>query len=219
MPKKTFLNLPKPKQQQFLKVAFEEFALHEYHQASITRIVNKLGIAKGSIYQYFENKRDLYFYLLEVAGRMRAKAGEANGNQTPNDFFQFLAENFIKKIHFDLEHPSISGFLFNVMQEKNSDELGNIQLKTKMQTMEFVRQLMERFKSSARIRKDADEEMISYYIVQMQWGFYDYLELKYSFNFREKIKENSPIFDISDDEIEQVVMRFIQLLREGIKRN
>ncbi len=88
-----------------------------------------------------------------------------------------------------------------------------------MQTMDFVRQLMDRFKSSARIRKDVDEEMISYYIVQMQWGFYDYLELKYSFNFREKIKENSPIFDISDDEIEQVVMRFIQLLREGIKRN
>ncbi len=219
MPKKTFINLPKPKQQQFLKLAFEEFALHEYHQASITRIVNRLGIAKGSIYQYFENKRDLYFYLLEVAGRMRTKAGdEINGNGNSNDFFHFLTKNFVQKILFDLEHPIISGFLFNVMQEKNSEELGNIQLKTKEQTMQFVQQLIDKYKQNSRLRKDVDETMLSYFIVQMQWGFYDYLEMKYHFNFRDKIKENSPVYDITEEEIENIVKDFISLLRDGIKR-
>ena len=63
--KPTFERLKSDKKQQFIEAAFEEFALHSFQEASLNRLVKKLGIAKGSVYQYFDDKQALYFYLKE----------------------------------------------------------------------------------------------------------------------------------------------------------
>ncbi len=67
MPSERFYKLKQVKKRSFLKMAYKEFALHSYEGASITRLVADLKMAKGSIYQYFENKEDLYNYLVEHA--------------------------------------------------------------------------------------------------------------------------------------------------------
>jgi AcrR family transcriptional regulator len=67
MPKETFFNLPEQKRQRLVDLAIAEFAAHDYRLASISRIVARAGIAKGSFYQYFEDKRDLFLYLLDTA--------------------------------------------------------------------------------------------------------------------------------------------------------
>lgn len=67
MPKETFFNLPDDKRQAILDLAIEEFAAHDYKNASISRIVERAGIAKGSFYQYFADKKDLYLYLVDWA--------------------------------------------------------------------------------------------------------------------------------------------------------
>jgi AcrR family transcriptional regulator len=69
MPKQTFFNLPEDKRQQILDIAIDEFAEKDYRSVSITHIVDKAGIAKGSFYQYFEDKRDLFLHLLEIASQ------------------------------------------------------------------------------------------------------------------------------------------------------
>jgi AcrR family transcriptional regulator len=69
MPKQTFLNLPEEKRQAFIETALDEFANHDYNTASVSKIVEKAGIAKGSVYQYFEDKQDLFMHLLDVANR------------------------------------------------------------------------------------------------------------------------------------------------------
>ena len=67
MPKETFFNLPEEKRANITNIAIEEFADNNYDNVSISRIVARAGIAKGSFYQYFEDKEDLYGYLLEMA--------------------------------------------------------------------------------------------------------------------------------------------------------
>ena len=69
MPKQTFLNLSEEKRQAFLEIALAEFANHDYNTASVSKIVEKAGIAKGSVYQYFEDKQDLFMYLLDVSNQ------------------------------------------------------------------------------------------------------------------------------------------------------
>ncbi len=64
MPTQTFFNLPEEKREQIIQVAIDEFAENDYENVSISRIVARAGIAKGSFYQYFEDKDDLYAYLL-----------------------------------------------------------------------------------------------------------------------------------------------------------
>lgn len=62
MPKQTFFNLPDEKRTRILDVAMGEFAEKGYKESSVSAIVCRAGIAKGSFYQYFEDKDDLYFY-------------------------------------------------------------------------------------------------------------------------------------------------------------
>ena len=69
MPKPTFANLPAAKRQAIIAIAIDEFAAHPYAVASVSRIVERAGIAKGSLYQYFENKQDLFLFLLDYAAQ------------------------------------------------------------------------------------------------------------------------------------------------------
>ena len=69
MPKQTFLNLPEEKRRAFIEIALDEFANNDYNNASVSKIVAKAGIAKGSVYQYFEDKQDLFLYLLDFANK------------------------------------------------------------------------------------------------------------------------------------------------------
>jgi AcrR family transcriptional regulator len=66
MPKQTFLNLPEEKRQAVINAAIDEFSEHGYKAASINRMVVNSGISKGSFYQYFEDKQDVFKYLVDV---------------------------------------------------------------------------------------------------------------------------------------------------------
>src|SRR5699024_12851064 len=64
MPKQTFFNLPAEKQQAIITTAISEFARVPFQDASIANIIKDADISRVSFYQYFEDKEDLFFYLL-----------------------------------------------------------------------------------------------------------------------------------------------------------
>ncbi|GAB4115295.1 MAG: TetR/AcrR family transcriptional regulator [Roseiflexaceae bacterium] len=91
MPKQTFFNLPSAKRQAIIDLAIAEFAENPYAQASISRIVERAGIAKGSLYQYFEHKQDLFLYLVEYAAAQQLALLQAFSQAEPHgDFFTTL---------------------------------------------------------------------------------------------------------------------------------
>ncbi len=77
MPHPTFDRLPPEKRARFVRAARDEFASQPFALASIRRIVATLGIAKGSVYQYFDDKADLFCWLVDEAGRRKVAAIEA----------------------------------------------------------------------------------------------------------------------------------------------
>lgn len=68
MPKQTFLNLAEEKRQTIINAAVEEFADYGFESASINRIVANSGISKGSFYQYFDDKMDVFHHLMDSIG-------------------------------------------------------------------------------------------------------------------------------------------------------
>ncbi|MDH6365346.1 AcrR family transcriptional regulator [Enterococcus sp. PF1-24] len=69
MPTETFLNLPIEKQQRLMEAAKIEFSRAPLKEASIANIIKLAGIPRGSFYQYFTDKEDLYFYYYDQLQR------------------------------------------------------------------------------------------------------------------------------------------------------
>ena len=65
MPKKTFLRLRNEKQESIIRAAIHEFIENGFARAKIADIAQNAGVAKGSMYQYFEDKEELYVYCAE----------------------------------------------------------------------------------------------------------------------------------------------------------
>lgn len=64
MPTSTFFRLPGEKRERLMDAAWGEFTSSSYSDASINRIIHKAHIPRGSFYQYFQDKEDLFGYLL-----------------------------------------------------------------------------------------------------------------------------------------------------------
>ena len=63
----TFLRLPEEKRTRFLEAAWEEFTRVSFAEASTNQIVRRAGVPRGSFYQYFRDKEDLFAYLMTQA--------------------------------------------------------------------------------------------------------------------------------------------------------
>ena len=66
MPTSTFYRLPEEKRGRLMKEVWREFTRVPYTEASINRIIFGAKIPRGSFYQYFLDKNDLYFYLIDL---------------------------------------------------------------------------------------------------------------------------------------------------------
>ena len=109
MPKETFYNLPEKKRQLIEKMAISEFAEFGYDKASITRIVEGCNIAKGSFYQYFDDKKDLYPYLVNRVGEEKVKAISPVMERSQDyDFFGLIRELFLEGLKFAADNPELT---------------------------------------------------------------------------------------------------------------
>lgn len=107
MPKTTFFRLSADRRELVANAAIAEFAERPYSEASLSRIARETGVPKGSFYQYFENKLDLYRWLLEVEAprRKREFIGDADFG---GDFWSAF-EHFIERgMAFLVEHPALA---------------------------------------------------------------------------------------------------------------
>lgn len=107
MPTETFLRLPEERRARLVEAAIEEFSERPYVEASLSKIAVRAKIPKGSFYQYFEDKLDLYRWLIaeETPRRKRAFVGPITGER---DVFETL-ERFIERgMAFLVEHPRLA---------------------------------------------------------------------------------------------------------------
>lgn len=94
MPKPTFLRLPAAKQERMMAAAKVEFTRAVFAKASISNIIDLAGVPRGSFYQYFEDKQDIFFYLLETDGQRFVDLFKEVIAAHHGDFFASVTEFF-----------------------------------------------------------------------------------------------------------------------------
>jgi AcrR family transcriptional regulator len=159
MPSETFNNLPSLKRERIIQKCYEEFSVNSYREASISKIVSDLGIAKGSIYKYFKDKQALYFYMIEqaVQTKLTAVKKQLTGK---NDF---LWEIMHAGTIFDIQYPLISGFLIRVLSDSYTFET-DIRTQILAQSKNFLIGYVQQQQAIGEIRTDIETQTLALYI-------------------------------------------------------
>lgn len=106
MPNQTFFNLPDDKRKIIVSAALEEFSIANYGTASINQICKKSNIAKGSFYQYFSDKLDLYVYIMTLAIDEKIKFFSSVLEEFQSlSLLEQIRILFVKGMEFAKEHP------------------------------------------------------------------------------------------------------------------
>lgn len=106
MPSERFINLSEGKKRLIYDAGVEEFIQVSYEKASINKIIQKAGISRGSFYTYFDDKRDLFDYILrEESERLRenwlycAKMNQGNLWKTSEAFMDYSLNHSKERMH------------------------------------------------------------------------------------------------------------------------
>lgn len=143
MPKRTFLNLPDAKRSEFVHQCMLEFSQRDYDTASISSIVRELGIAKGSVYQYFEKKKALWIYLRQQAEQHRLSYLKDVYRSSFDDFYGYFQAIQQKQIAYSKARPLESRFLYRATLLESSEELTREVQAWKQQQLQFFEKLVE----------------------------------------------------------------------------
>jgi len=116
MPKQTFFNLPKNKRETIINAAVDEFAKYGLENASTNRIVSSSGISKGSFYQYFEDKQDVFMYLLSVLEREKMDFFKGMHPPSKNmDTFEYFRWMIKSGMEFNSAYPRMTQAVSQVL--------------------------------------------------------------------------------------------------------
>lgn len=218
MPKPTFEKLPKEKREAFIKAFLEEFATNNYDKASISVVVKKLNIAKGSVYQYFENKLDLYLYLktLSEMAKMNYVLELKRANYAT--FWDYYRAQYEAGIQFDLECPLESRFLYRIGEKETSEVLEGFMKEWKQQAIQAYIGVIQLEIDQGYFRDDISAEAMTYFLVSVSMGIGDVLRDRYDIDFDENIKNKKPVFALDKDLLMQAVDEQIALLKAALNK-
>ncbi|SFB09962.1 TetR/AcrR family transcriptional regulator [Clostridium frigidicarnis] len=141
MPKQTFFNLSVGKQETLINAAMKEFSRVQLFEASISNIVRSAGIPRGSFYQYFDDKEDAFYFLLdnhckEMQKNFILSLKKVDGDifETFIEMFQSMMKNFqnqenrsfFKNIFLNMNYKTENTLTHNVNEKMCNDQFSEI---------------------------------------------------------------------------------------------
>ncbi len=215
MPKETFNNLPEEKHRQILDLAIKEFAEHPYNVASISKIVRKAGIAKGSFYQYFENKKELYRYLVKLSSDEKLKlAKDLPAPDHSSGLFGYLRWQFLSEVYFEIQHPEMAQIAFRAFIEGDPFPEMTEELRRRG-TTQFFKQLITQGIMHGEVEHWVDPDVAAFLLecVFYQFGRYFIKRL----NLTAQDFEDREIYE--DEEAQHVLESLMDIIEAGMKQD
>jgi len=209
VPKDTFYNLPEEKRELIEEVSMDEFAAYNYEQSSINRIIKAANIAKGSFYQYFEDKTDLFRFIISKAVEEKIKyITPVMMNPSEHNFFKVVREMYISGLRFAIENPRLVTIGNRFLNEKDNPIYQEILGENMVTSYQIFDGLLKAAIQRGEVRPDIDTKFISHMISEM-----NVLTVTY---YQDVVKEGKKENGEWDDDIMETVDMFLDFLENGI---
>ncbi len=211
-PQKTFQNLTRIKQDRITRAAIEEFSEKGYAGASINSIVDRLGIAKGSIFQYFGDKKGLFFYVFEKSMSMVKNYLRTVRDQTSEDpLFVRLESTLMAGVFFLKQHPVIYHLYTKILFESELPFRNEVLLSLREYSLEYLMSLLETAKARGELRDGLDLDMACFMLDAVMDRFLQAQTVPH-------LDAGLGLYHCTVDRAEEWVRELILMLRAGFEK-
>jgi AcrR family transcriptional regulator len=156
----TFSNLPLEKQEKIVAAAVAEFARHGYKKASINTIVRTAGIAKGSLYQYFRNKEELFVFIFDRFTGLVKQSVRATESGDGRDFFRQVERVLLAGMAFVDRYPDFFQIYLRVLFEQDLPGREHLLARVRLFSRDYFGPLCEAGQQSGALRPDIPAEVV-----------------------------------------------------------
>ncbi|MCL1844772.1 MAG: TetR/AcrR family transcriptional regulator [Defluviitaleaceae bacterium] len=172
MPKETFFRLRDEKQANIMRSAISEFAAHGFERAKICDIAKNAGVATGSIYQYFADKKELFMYCAQWGFDVFMKKIDLRPDVTNMDIFEYYDERLANPEILSEERELV---LFMQELARHPDMMRPSFIEMYKKSEEQILGLIQNSKNKGLIRTDiANDVLLEYFVAvterfKMRW--------------------------------------------------
>lgn len=166
MPKQTFHNLEQEKKDRIYEASINEFARTRYDSCKLSNIIKEAGIPRGSFYQYFEDKFDLYIYVFDqIAIKKMTYLGDIIAKMHEMNFFDLWEELYSNGAKFGLENPKLIDITKLLLSSKDDiyDKLMGKNLKL---AEDYYVSMIEINKKNGLIRPSVDSVTLAKMVIE-----------------------------------------------------
>jgi len=209
VPKKTFLRLDEEKQERVIRAAISEFHASGFTKAKVETIAENAGVAKGSIYQYFEDKTELFMY--SVTWSMEYFMREID-KQTPlqdMDVFDYLLKDRRKRAEMLKHETTLLFFYQDIMSGKFGKLTKTINEELWKIGDKYILQLIAVGKQKGTVRTDLEDQVLALFYKGVTSQLDEYV-------FKEITKHNFDLSESVHEKIEATINQAIELLKNGM---
>lgn len=202
-----FNRISEEKRNRILQAAVDAFAAYGYENANTNKIAEQAGISVGSLFQYFENKEDLFITTVKH-GTSVLKATLEDIMKGDEDIL-IKVEKVIRTIQqHSREHGNIIRLYNEMSTQSNSRMMKEAVLEVEGLTAKMYSSLIEKAQLELEARTDCDPEMFAFLIDNL------FMMLQFSYAcdyYRERFKlyAGADIFEKDDFVVDQT-LKFIK---------
>ena len=190
------------------------FANQGFARTDVAQIAQRAGVAKGSIYNYFESKEDLYLTVCRDGLERSRKA--VYGDIGPGwDLYRQIDHIFRRGVAFVLAHPEYARLYLNTASAGMDSFADKLSLEVEKYTADHLKKIIEDGMQRGLVRKDVDVSLAAFLINSL------YIMLVISLvsrHFQVRIREYLDIRgDVNDESIGKPLCQVIRLICDFLR--
>ena len=158
-PSETFARLDPSKRDAVLDAAVTEFAAHGYAGASISRLTRTLGIAKGSVFQYFGSKQGLFGFVFDhAAGLFADRLRQVRDTTRDADVFERVRATLQAGAEFVDAHPRLYRLYLKVLFQEGWPLREALLVQARHTSARYLRGLVDTGRERGELGSDLDPD-------------------------------------------------------------
>jgi len=162
MPTVTWARVDPARRAAVIEAAEAEFGAHGFSNGSLNVIARRAGVAKGSLFQYFADKRDLFAFITDAGSqRVRSYMEERIRELDPSrPFFEFLTDLLDTWVAYYADHPLDRSLHAAASLEVDTEARVSVRNVVDRHYLEVLRPLVRDAHARGDLRADSDTDAL-----------------------------------------------------------